>query len=39
MGSIARYGVGEWAQRSLGSAFPYGTLLVNAQSHSASCSA
>lgn len=30
MGSIARYGVGEWAQRSLGSAFPYGTLLVNA---------
>ncbi|MFN3267219.1 MAG: fluoride efflux transporter CrcB [Deinococcales bacterium] len=28
LGSLARYGVGVWA-RSLGVAFPYGTLIVN----------
>ncbi len=30
IGSVARYGVGEWAVRSLGDGFPWGTLAVNA---------
>ncbi len=29
LGAIARYAVGGWAARRLGSTFPYGTLLVN----------
>ncbi len=29
LGTLARYAVGLWAGRYLGSSFPYGTLLVN----------
>ncbi|HEY8090567.1 MAG TPA: fluoride efflux transporter CrcB [Polyangiaceae bacterium] len=29
LGTLARYGVGLWAGRALGSDFPYGTLIVN----------
>ena len=29
LGTLARYGVGLWAGRTLGTAFPYGTLAVN----------
>ncbi len=29
MGSVARYGVGQWANTALGDAFPWGTLIVN----------
>ena len=29
LGTVARYGVGLWAGRTLGTAFPYGTLAVN----------
>jgi CrcB protein len=29
LGTVARYGVGLWAGRTLGTAFPYGTLVVN----------
>lgn len=29
LGTIARYLVGQWAGRALGSGFPYGTLIVN----------
>jgi CrcB protein len=29
LGTLARYGVGLWAGRTLGAAFPYGTLIVN----------
>lgn len=28
-GATARYGVGQWAARLLGTGFPYGTLIVN----------
>jgi CrcB protein len=30
VGTGARYLLGGWAQRALGTAFPYGTLLINA---------
>jgi CrcB protein len=29
IGSVARYGVGEWVASVLGTAFPWGTLIVN----------
>ncbi|MBL8629182.1 MAG: fluoride efflux transporter CrcB [Rhodospirillaceae bacterium] len=29
IGSVARYGVGQWAASAMGSAFPWGTLIVN----------
>ncbi len=29
LGTLARYGVGLWAGKTLGTAFPYGTLAVN----------
>jgi CrcB protein len=29
LGTLSRYGVGLWAGRTLGTAFPYGTLIVN----------
>ncbi|MCL2448741.1 MAG: CrcB family protein [Polyangiaceae bacterium] len=29
LGTLARYGVGLWAGRVLGTTFPYGTLIVN----------
>jgi CrcB protein len=29
LGTLARYGVGLWAGRTLGTGFPYGTLIVN----------
>ena len=29
LGTLARYGVGVWAGKTLGSGFPYGTLVVN----------
>ncbi len=29
LGTLTRYGVGLWAGRTLGSSFPYGTLIVN----------
>jgi fluoride exporter len=29
LGTVTRYGVGLWAGRVLGAAFPYGTLIVN----------
>lgn len=29
LGTLARYAVGLWCQRRMGSAFPYGTLAVN----------
>jgi CrcB protein len=29
LGTLVRYGVGIWAGKTLGSAFPYGTLIVN----------
>jgi CrcB protein len=29
LGTLARYGVGLWAGRTLGAAFPFGTLIVN----------
>ncbi len=30
VGSLARYGIGQWALRELGDLFPWGTLAVNA---------
>jgi CrcB protein len=29
LGTLTRYGVGLWAGRTFGTAFPYGTLIVN----------
>ena len=29
LGTLTRYGIGLWAGRTLGAAFPYGTLIVN----------
>lgn len=29
LGTLSRYGVGLWAGRTLGTGFPYGTLIVN----------
>lgn len=29
LGTLARYGVGLWAGKTLGTGFPYGTLIVN----------
>lgn len=29
LGTLARYGIGLWAGRTLGAGFPYGTLIVN----------
>lgn len=29
LGTMARYGIGLWAGRTLGAAFPYGTFIVN----------
>jgi CrcB protein len=29
LGTLTRYGVGLWAGRTLGSSFPFGTLIVN----------
>lgn len=29
LGTLARYGIGIWAGRAIGSGFPYGTLIVN----------
>jgi CrcB protein len=29
LGTLARYGVGLWAGKALGTSFPYGTLIVN----------
>lgn len=29
LGTLARYGIGLWAGRTLGIGFPYGTLIVN----------
>lgn len=29
LGTLARYGVGVWAGKTLGTGFPYGTLIVN----------
>jgi CrcB protein len=29
LGTLARYGIGLWAGRTLGTNFPYGTLIVN----------
>jgi CrcB protein len=29
LGTLLRYGVGVWAGRTLGTGFPYGTLIVN----------
>jgi CrcB protein len=29
LGTLSRYGVGLWAQKTLGTTFPYGTLIVN----------
>lgn len=29
LGTLSRYGIGLWAGKSLGSAFPYGTFIVN----------
>jgi fluoride exporter len=29
LGTLARYGVGLWAGRTLGTSFPYGTFIVN----------
>ncbi|MGH7440294.1 MAG: fluoride efflux transporter FluC [Polyangiaceae bacterium] len=29
LGTLLRYGVGEWAGKTLGAGFPYGTLIVN----------
>jgi CrcB protein len=29
LGTLARYGVGMWAGKALGTGFPYGTLIVN----------
>jgi CrcB protein len=29
LGTLSRYGVGVWAGRTLGTGFPYGTLIVN----------
>ena len=29
LGTAARYGVGVWAVRAMGTSFPYGTLIVN----------
>jgi len=29
LGTLTRYGVGLWAGKTLGTSFPYGTLLVN----------
>ena len=29
LGTLSRYGIGLWAGKTLGAAFPYGTLIVN----------
>jgi CrcB protein len=29
LGTLSRYGIGVWAGRTLGTTFPYGTLIVN----------
>ncbi len=29
LGTLSRYGIGVWAARTLGTAFPYGTFVVN----------
>ncbi len=29
LGTLSRYGIGLWAGRTLGTSFPYGTLIVN----------